>query len=348
MTVQRTPLEHYPEHSFFDRHPDLYIEEAVEGLWLAEHDHDFVELVLVLEGRGTHYLNGEPVQARRGDLFAIPVGTRHIFRPDARASKASKAAKVERLKVVNGLIRKNALSRLSAFLEDHRAAAFLSWLAGEASSPGGMRADGVLRAGGVPFAGKEADAEPLRPSLGDSQAWLHVRDQSDMLRNLFVRLHADYNGRADALSLWSGAIGLLAAVYRHSELAGGDGEAIGPSTAAASAGRAAEAAPLRKALACMRERYAEPLTAAVVAEAAGIGERQLARLFASATGRSFLRHLEDIRVEACCGLLRDSRLPIMDLPPLVGYEQWKSLNRVFRSRMGVSLSEYRREAERDA
>lgn len=343
MTVQRTPLEHYAEHIFFDRHPDLYIEEAVEGLWLAEHDHDFVELVLVLEGRGTHYLNGEPVQARRGDLFAIPVGTRHIFRPDARASKASKASKVERLKVVNGLIRKNALSRLSAFLEDRDAAAFLSWLAGDVSSSDNLGGNGD------PFVVHAEETDLSRPKLGAAHAWLHVRDRSDKLRNLFVQLHADYNGNADSLSLWSGTLGLLAAIYRYAEFPGGVGgeSQTGPATAA-SAGRAAEAAPLRKALAFMRARYAEPLTAAVVADAAGIGERQLARLFASATGRSFLRHLEDIRIEACCGLLRDSRVAIMDLPPLVGYEQWKSLNRVFRSRMGVSMREYRKHAAHEA
>lgn len=344
MTVQRT-LEHYPESLYFNRHPDLYILEAVENLWLPEHDHDFVELVLVTEGKGTHYLNGEPLQAERGDLFAIPVGTRHIFRPEARVSRSSRG---DRLKVLNCLIRKASLPRLSAFLEDERAAWFLSWLGGDMPGEHGMVGGGI---GGdsTRFVNDVNGESRSRDSgAGERRAWLRVKDDSDELRRLFSRLYADYTGSADSLSLWSGALALLAAVYRHTALADGDPMThAAPASSAASPGRNASAdAPVRKALACMRARYAEPLTAAIVAEAAGIGERQLARLFASATGRSFRRHLEDIRVEACCRLLRDSHIAIMDLPPLVGYEQWKSLNRVFQDRIGVSLSEYRKQSRR--
>lgn len=313
MTIQRT-VEHYEENKYFQRHPDIYVLEAEENLWLAEHDHSFLELTLVTEGKGTHYVNGVPLQTERGDLFAIPVGTRHIFRPAARSSRAERG---EKLKVLNCLIRAGAISRLSGFLQDEAAQAFLSLMTG---------------------------------STADKPAWLRIRDDSDELRSLFARLHADYKGSAGSLSLWSGALGLLAAVNRHAEISlGAEEERLAGARNDTSATRALSSlhpAPLSKALACMRRRYAEPLTAAIVAAEAGIGERQLARLFASRTGRTFRSHLEDIRVEACCRLLRDGQAAIMDLPPLVGYEQWKSLSRVFRSRMGISMSEYRSQVQR--
>lgn len=326
MTVQRT-INHYMEHNYFNRHPDISVQEAEENLWLSEHDHDFVELVLVTEGRGTHYVGGEPLQAERGDLFAIPVGTRHIFRPLASGSRSrsSRSSHGERLKVLNCLIRRAAMSRLSAFLSDDGAAEFLYWLAG----------------------GNSQDYSEGQSQSAGGRGWLRVRDDSDELRSLLARLHADYIGPADPLSLWSGVLGLLAAVYRHADLGAGDGAAPAADAASRAGGRLTAGVHVRKALAFMRSRYAEPLTVAAVARAAGIGERQLARLFAAETGRPFRRHMEDIRADACCRYLRDGSVPIMDLPPLVGYEQWKSLSRVFRRAMGLSLSEYRKQATRE-
>lgn len=324
MTVQRT-INHYMEHNHFDRHPDISVQEAEENLWLSEHDHDFVELVLVTEGRGTHYIGGVPIQAERGDLFAIPVGTRHIFRPSAVGSRSSRSAHGERLKVLNCLIRRAAMSRLSAFLSDDGSAEFLYWLAG----------------------GRSLDHNEGRTPDAGRRSWLRIRDDSDELRSLLTRLHADYIGPADPLSLWSGVLGLLAAVYRHADLGGGDAAAPAADAASRAGGRLTAGGHVRKALAYMRSHYAEPLTAAAVARAAGIGERQLARLLAAETGRPFRRHLEDIRVDACCRFLREGRVPIMDLPPMVGYEQWKSLSRVFRRAMGLSLSEYRKQAMRE-
>ncbi|WP_214626592.1 helix-turn-helix domain-containing protein [Paenibacillus agaridevorans] len=320
MTVQRT-IQHYMEHHFFGRHPDVYVQEAVENLWLSEHDHDFVELILVTGGRGTHYVDGVPLQAERGDLFAIPVGISHIFRPSASGSRSSRSSHGERLKVLNCLISKAALSRLSAFLGDDGIAEFLNWLSGNSYHDHGQDHDAKRR------------------------SWLRVRDDSDELRGLFTRLHAEYIGPAEPLSLWSGVLSLLAAVYRHADLVE-DGEIAAPSAEAASraSSRPSAGVSVRKALAYMRAHYAEPLTVAVVARAAGIGERQLSRLFAAETGRPFRRHLEDIRVEACCRCLREGSVAIMDLPPLVGYEQWKSLSRVFRQAMGLSLGEYRKQA----
>ncbi|MDQ6422753.1 AraC family transcriptional regulator [Paenibacillus sp. LHD-117] len=312
MTVQRT-IEHYEDDLYFRRHPDIYVLEAEENLWLAEHDHDFVEIVLVTEGKGTHYVNGEPLQTERGDLFAIPVGTRHIFRPPARTARS------ERLKVLNCLIRTASLSRLAAFLGDERATGFLSWLAGQSSAE--------------------------RP-------YLHLKDETGELRGLFERLHRVYAanaaraGEADSLSLWSGALGLLASVFR--QAAGTEEETCGggrlpqPGAGGESDFRA------RRALAYIRQHFADPIRAFDAAAAVGIGERQLGRLLASTTGRSFRRHLEDIRVEACCRLLRDSRIPIMALPPMVGYEKWKSLDRIFRDRMGMSLREYRKFGRNDS
>lgn len=305
MTVQR-PLEHYEEHRFFGRHPDIVVMEAVENLWLAEHDHDFLEIVLVAEGRGTQYLNGVAVQVESGDVFAIPVGTRHIFRPTV------KSAGTEKLKVWNCLMHRAAIRKLAIFLGEGETTEFLAWLVGESNAGGG---------------------------------WLHVKDATGELRQTFRQLFSLYaqppgsGAASNSLSLWGGVISLLAAMLRHASdsLAGADDRHSRFSDDNADTGK-----PLQEALAYMRRHCAESVTIEDAAAAARISGRQLRRLFGAATGRSFRDHLEEIRMESCCRLLRDTRIPIMDLPPLVGYEQWKSLNRVFRKRMGVSLGQYRR------
>lgn len=339
MSVQRT-VEHYKESLFFRRHPDFYVAEAEESIWLTEHDHSFVEVVLVIEGKGTQYLNGIPVHVQAGDVFAIPVGTRHIFRPSPRSA----APGHERLKVWNCLLTQTSLRKLEVFLDDEGSTRFLKWLNGEASDNG---------------TGKD---------------WLYVKDRTGELRQRFRRLsslHAKNPASAEPMALWSEILGLLSAVYRetpwHRENESETGkerpakESASPSPQHSSSlpneagdmllseGRFPSAnppngySPLQLAMAYMIRRYATPITLEEAAAAAGIGGRQLSRLFASRTGRTFKEHLIELRIDACCRLLAEGKIPIMDIPPLVGYEQWKSLSRVFRKRMGVSMSEYKKQ-----
>ncbi|GIO12646.1 hypothetical protein J19TS2_22010 [Cohnella xylanilytica] len=312
MPVERVLLR-YEEELYFPVHPDIAVVEAEENLWLLEHVHDFVEIVLVAEGNGLHYLNGEPLQVRSGDLFALPVGTRHVFRP---SGDPSRDAKRNRLKVFNCLIRRSAMRRLAEFLADREAANFARWLVGD----GGDFGNAVAESG-----------------------WLRLRDDGGDLRRTFLRLKEAYSRHSlepDSLSLWASAMELLSAVYRGSRER--TAKAGDPDDSQSPVRRPWPGSPLSLALAYMKRHYAERVTLADAAAAAGIGPRQLSRLFARRMGTSFRSALEEIRTEACCRLLRDTRIPIKDLPPRVGLEQWKTLSRLFRKRMGTTLGEYRR------
>lgn len=289
MSITR-PTERYDGNNFFVFHTDISFVESEENLWLLEHEHEFAEIVLVVEGEGIHYLNGAPMRVGQGDLFVLPIGTRHVFRP--AGSGAGQGA----LKVWNCLFRPAAVRGLASLLADSDAERFLSWLIGEGPS---------------------------------DRAWLRLPDADGRFRGLMAKLRASYAKQQvepDALGLWSAALALLAAL----------GAAESPARPPLPEHRA-----LASAIADMRRRYAEKLTLAGVAAKAGIGARQLSRLFAERTGRTFLSQLADLRVEACCRLLRETDVPIMDLPPLVGYAQWKTLARAFRERTGVSLRAYR-------
>ncbi|SDD04841.1 AraC family transcriptional regulator, L-rhamnose operon transcriptional activator RhaR [Paenibacillus sp. UNCCL117] len=68
---------------FFPDHTMLSINRATEAFRLPQHDHEFIELAYVGEGRGFHYMENEVRPAARGQLFVIPVGVSHVFRPSS-------------------------------------------------------------------------------------------------------------------------------------------------------------------------------------------------------------------------------------------------------------------------
>ncbi|WP_284641695.1 AraC family transcriptional regulator [Paenibacillus silviterrae] len=67
--------------SLFSPGVSLYVNRALETFQLTEHRHDFIELTYVSEGSGTHYIGGEVIPVTQGDVFFIPVGVSHVFRP---------------------------------------------------------------------------------------------------------------------------------------------------------------------------------------------------------------------------------------------------------------------------
>lgn len=65
----------------------IYVTREREFFTLPIHIHDFVELQYVAEGKGYHYIGDERIRVEKGDLFIIPIGTRHVYRPASTAAK---------------------------------------------------------------------------------------------------------------------------------------------------------------------------------------------------------------------------------------------------------------------
>lgn len=62
----------------------IYVSRTEEGFYLEQHSHDFVEIIYVEEGAGFHYIEDEIVRVRKGDIFYLPLGTSHVFRPSGQ------------------------------------------------------------------------------------------------------------------------------------------------------------------------------------------------------------------------------------------------------------------------
>ncbi|MFD2613363.1 AraC family transcriptional regulator [Paenibacillus gansuensis] len=66
---------------FFEPGIPVYLNRVRESFSMYEHAHDFVEITYVCEGAGMHYIGHDTVQVSRGDLFFLPIGVSHVFRP---------------------------------------------------------------------------------------------------------------------------------------------------------------------------------------------------------------------------------------------------------------------------
>lgn len=93
---------------FWQQGLPLYINREREFFWLPLHAHDFIEINYVAEGKGFHYIEAERIEVERGDLFIIPVGTRHVYRPESMRSD-------KKLIVYNCLIGPELLEQLLLF-----------------------------------------------------------------------------------------------------------------------------------------------------------------------------------------------------------------------------------------
>ncbi|MDR9856159.1 AraC family transcriptional regulator [Paenibacillus sp. VCA1] len=74
-------------HSLLNRDEDIFVNRIAESFETPQHSHDFIEINYVAEGRGFHYIDEELIAAEKGDVFVLPVGTAHVFRPTAVSPK---------------------------------------------------------------------------------------------------------------------------------------------------------------------------------------------------------------------------------------------------------------------
>ena len=72
-------LQHFHEHLIFKSPKHLVkvlIDKEINPIY---HDHNFYELIVVTQGRGTHKIGSSIVPVNRGDVFAIPPDIAHSF-----------------------------------------------------------------------------------------------------------------------------------------------------------------------------------------------------------------------------------------------------------------------------
>ena len=285
------PIGQFKGSDFYDSQLPIFVNRAIETHQLLEHRHDFLEISYVSEGSGTHHVGQRAIHVSQGDVFLIPVGVSHVFRPSSTSKRSP-------LVVYNCVVSPEAVTRLlQAF-------------------PGGGAIEGLLH--------------------GDDS--YGCRDQDGEYRRRFQRLYDEYasDRPLKETALFAGVLELLLLLYRH--VAGSGNHDI----ALPRQGRTV----IENVTAAIRARYAEPITMEALAQQAGIGVRQLHRLFVKHTGMPGIAYVQNVRIEEACRLLRTTDRKVSDIAAMVGYSDIAYFNRLFLRKTGQPPRQYRRDGQR--
>jgi len=99
---------------------------------------------------------------------------------------------------------------------------------------------------------------------------------------------------------------------------------------------------VRRVMALMHEKYAEPLSREMLAEYAGVSERHLSRCFLQETGLSPMAYLNRLRLQQARCLLKDRNVSITEVMGKVGFSDSSHFTHAFRREAGVTPSEFQR------
>ena len=103
-------------------------------------------------------------------------------------------------------------------------------------------------------------------------------------------------------------------------------------------------AAIRRALAIIDARYAEPLAIAELARSAGMSVSRFHERFRREIGQTPADWLAAIRLDRAADLLRETRIPIVEIALSVGFSDQSALTRSFRRRRGTTPAALRRSA----
>lgn len=114
-----------------------------------------------------------------------------------------------------------------------------------------------------------------------------------------------------------------------------------PSTALALRRRGQDAV-IAACQAWIAEHYDQPSPVAAMALRSGLTGRSFKRRFARATGMSPLQYVQNLRLEEAKHLLETTTEPVEAVANQVGYEDTAFFGRLFRHRIGLTPTQYRR------
>ena len=101
---------------------------------------------------------------------------------------------------------------------------------------------------------------------------------------------------------------------------------------------------VQKAATYIAHHYAYPISIPDIASYVGVDRSHLYTVFKQVIGVSPKDYLTDYRIRKACALLREPALSITAVANSVGFENNLYISKVFRKRMGLTPSDYRKQA----
>ncbi len=107
------------------------------------------------------------------------------------------------------------------------------------------------------------------------------------------------------------------------------------------AAQAAETEPIRDLRSWIADHLVEDLSVPALADRAHLSERQFRRVFKAEVGSNPVDYVEEVRVEAACGLLETTGKSIEEIARRCGFGTTETMNRAFRRRLDTTPGEHR-------
>ena len=99
---------------------------------------------------------------------------------------------------------------------------------------------------------------------------------------------------------------------------------------------------LKKALNYIHTNYANKITLDEISNMVGYSKGNFCKAFKDATGLSFHTYLNNYRITNACYLLTNTEMSIGIIAEAVGFPEFKTFCRVFRTVVGITQGEYRK------
>lgn len=81
----------------------VFVNQAFEAFNIPKHTHDAIEISYVTGGSGYQYIDDTILRVQRGDIYLLPVGTSHVYRPTSPDRTGS-------MRIINCVFRPQALA----------------------------------------------------------------------------------------------------------------------------------------------------------------------------------------------------------------------------------------------
>ncbi|REE54731.1 AraC family L-rhamnose operon transcriptional activator RhaR [Paenibacillus taihuensis] len=285
-----------------DNETPIYVNRVHETFELLMHAHDFIEVCIVAEGTGFHYIGDEQMPVARGDLFLIPVGVPHVFRPGS-------TARSRQLIIYNCIFTMEQLDKLlQAVPAEPAIAAMYRQLC---SKQQWLHVHERGEEGQLLFHKLYQEFTTRRPGYAASMCAAVIELLIMLYRRQLERETLSGQHQNQQQQQLSRAVSKPPSSVQQII------EAIDADCAA------------------------PELTVAAMAAQLGVSERQFQRSFQKATGMTFLAYVQSARIELSCKLLLRTDDLISRLALRAGYQDMKFFNRLFKKKTGMTPREYR-------
>lgn len=101
--------------------------------------------------------------------------------------------------------------------------------------------------------------------------------------------------------------------------------------------------PIWRVLHYIQRHHQEPLTLSILSERFAISMSRISERIKEATGLSFMQLLSELRIRHACSLLASTGMNVSEVCYEVGFGSYKTFVRLFRDRVGMSPTAYRKQ-----